>query len=176
MEFKKFLKCRRCSLAATRRTNCVVTGRGSLKADILFIGEAPDNAEEILKKPIVGQARKVLEHMIDKATKQSRHSDISYFITNIVMCRPVHKKTKAYREPSKIEILKCTKNLMEIYNTIQPKVIIFMDKTALNYYKKEFNSTFSIINPKWHALNGGDRSPRFLTDVQTIREALKCVK
>ena len=170
--FKDILKCKRCDLVKTRRKNCVVIGRGVVPADILFIGEAPGSADEILRKPLVGQAGRLLDEMIIRAGI----INIKYYITNIVLCRPVGEKFAQNRPPSKIEIIKCTQNIMQIYKAVQPQAVIFMDKLALDHYKKEFNSTFTIMNPKWHVNNGGDKSPRYLTDVQTLREVFKCVK
>ncbi len=64
-EYKKQWKgCKRCPLYKTRRK--IVHCRGSLPCDIFFLGEAPGDSEDLLGKPFVGPAGKLLDRIIAK--------------------------------------------------------------------------------------------------------------
>ena len=54
--------CQGCELAKTR-TNCVF-GTGNREADILFVGEAPGEQEDLQGEPFVGPAGKLLDDML----------------------------------------------------------------------------------------------------------------
>jgi DNA polymerase len=169
-------KCKKCGLCKLRRKNGVVIGRGQIPADILFIGEAPGKSEELRGKAFIGRSGKLLDIMIMRAGFNARTADATYYITNTVMCRPTDQRHGDNRQPTKEEVLACTSNLMMVYKKVNPQIVVFVGKIAQGYYEKEFSSTFSITHPAWHLRNGGETSPRYLTDVQTLREALKCVK
>lgn len=178
---KKILTCKRCELHKTRRKNGVVIGKGSIPASILFIGEAPSKSDELLNQACSGREGKLLDKMILDALiglliAPAYNGYIKYYITNIIMCRPVDKKFGESREPKKVEVVNCAYNLMQIYNIVKPKIIIFLGKLTEKYYLKEFHHSFTITRPAWHIKNGGTTSPRYLTDIQILKEALQCVK
>jgi uracil-DNA glycosylase family 4 len=64
--------------------NPFVPGDGSLRAEVLFIGEAPGREEALAQRPFVGRSGKLLEEMI-------QHADLmraEVRITNLVKYRP----------------------------------------------------------------------------------------
>ncbi|MCX7590068.1 MAG: hypothetical protein N2255_00410, partial [Kiritimatiellae bacterium] len=50
----RILQCKKCPLCRTRTR--VVPGEGSLRPEILFVGEAPGEDEDLTGRPFVGKA------------------------------------------------------------------------------------------------------------------------
>ena len=104
--------CTRCKLHKAR-TN-IVFGVGSMKAELVFVGEGPGHDEDIKGEPFVGRAGKLLTQMIE--AMGLRREDV--YICNVVKCRPPEN-----RLPEKDEITTCSSFLMRQIDTIKPKVI-----------------------------------------------------
>ncbi len=111
--------CQRCRLASTR-TN-LVFGEGSAEASIVFVGEGPGRDEDMLGRPFVGAAGRLLDNMI-KAMGLKR-SDV--YIGNIIKCRP-----PGNRNPAEDEIKTCFPYLEKQLIIIAPKVICALGKFA----------------------------------------------
>src|ERR1019366_4642773 len=75
-------ECTRCRLCEQR--NKIVFGSGSMKADLVFIGEGPGRDEDLQALPFVGRAGKLLTQMIE-AMGLTRDA---VYIANVVKCRP----------------------------------------------------------------------------------------
>ena len=60
--YKSICNCQKCPLGSTR--NHFVFGIGNEKADIVFIGEAPGEKEDLEGKPFVGRSGKLLDKML----------------------------------------------------------------------------------------------------------------
>jgi uracil-DNA glycosylase len=113
-EIGKLVKgCELCTLSVNR-TN-PVPGLGSPNATIMFVGEGPGANEDKQGKPFVGQAGKLLDHLL--ASIAVSRDDV--FITNIVKCRPPNN-----RVPSAEEVRTCKPYLMSQIAIIRPKVIV----------------------------------------------------
>jgi len=153
-----------------------VIGRGSIPADILFMGEAPGKAEDIMGVPFVGPSGKLLDKLIvDSSLSAGLEGPPSYYITNAVLCRPFieDQNNDEYfenREPDREEILKCMKNVMEIARCVRPKVVIFVGKIAEKYYQKEFSHTIRIFHPAFLLRHGGTSSPYYLSTLRILQE------
>lgn len=158
--------CYQCGLYATRRG--IVIGKGSVPADILFIGEAPGKSEDVLGVPFVGASGKLLDELLEEARKLAvvnnniETRNVSYYVTNTVLCRPTDSKGGDNREPLPVEVAACAHNIMNIYKCISPKIVIFVGKVAQKYYKKEFTVNASIMHPSFILRQGGKNSPFFL--------------
>ena len=108
---KEVSTCQQCSLSKTR-TN-VVFGEGSDKADLVFVGEAPGEDEDIMGRPFVGKAGQLLTKIIENGMKIKR-SDV--YICNILKCRPPNK-----RDPLPEEVEKCEQHLLKQLKMDKPK-------------------------------------------------------
>ena len=75
--------CTACGLARTR--NMAVPGVGDVRADWLFIGEAPGAEEDARGEPFVGQAGRLLDSML-AALGMNRAKAV--YIANVLKCRP----------------------------------------------------------------------------------------
>jgi len=104
-------ECRRCSLAECRTQ--VVFGVGSLKANLVLIGEAPDSNEDLEGKPFVGRSGEIVDQMLDAINYDRK----KVFITNLCLCRPVNDKG-GNRTPTKKEVKACRKRLIKTLHRI----------------------------------------------------------
>jgi uracil-DNA glycosylase family 4 len=123
--------CKKCELHK-KRTN-VVFGRGSEDADILFIGEGPGEDEDREGKPFVGRAGKLLDQVI-LALELPKSS---YYIANIVKCRP-----PGNRDPKPEEAAACIPYLRRQTKILKPKILVCLGKVASQYiYNKDVKIT-----------------------------------
>ena len=111
--------CRGCSLWQTR-TN-LVFGTGSREAELMFVGEAPGEQEDLTGIPFVGAAGQLLTRMI-AAMGYTREE---VYICNIVKCRPPQN-----RVPFPEEAAACMPYLRAQFSLVRPKVIVLLGATA----------------------------------------------
>jgi len=168
--------CRKCSLYATRRN--IVIGKGACPADILFIGEAPGKSEDMLCEPFIGASGKLLDALLDEARKLAlvndsvETRDVSYFVTNTLLCRPTDALGGDNRQPLPAEVAACAQNIMNIYKCVNPKIVIFIGKVAQKYYHKEFTVNATILHPSFILRQGGRNSPLFLQVSRVLSQIL----
>jgi DNA polymerase len=118
---EKYSGCTNCNLCRFR--NNIVFGYGNINADIMFIGEAPGEQEDIQGIPFVGSAGTIFSQAIGE-NKLLRKN---IYITNIVKCRPPKN-----RNPIEDEIKACFPFLLDEIKTVKPKMIICLGKVAGN--------------------------------------------
>ena len=116
---RNVISCKKCNLCKTR-TNAV-PGKGSFKAEVVFVGEAPGRNEDQKGEPFVGSAGKKL----DAALERVGISRESIYITNVVKCRPPKN-----RLPTKFEREMCRDYLSKELEIINPKIICVLGNTA----------------------------------------------
>jgi len=108
-----------------RKCKNIVIGKGNMKAEIMFIGEAPGKNEDDQGIPFVGAAGKNLDKLLERTGL--RLNDV--YVANILKCRPPEN-----RNPFPDEIKAHTHWLIEQIKQIKPKVIC----TLGNYSTKFF--------------------------------------
>lgn len=134
--------CARCRLCENR-TN-PVPGEGALDAKLMVIGEGPGAEEDKQGKPFVGMAGRLLDDMLDSVNLERKQ----VYIANIVKCRPPQN-----RVPKEDEVNSCIEFLERQVELINPKVILLLGATALNYYlSKELKITQA--RGVWYNRNG----------------------
>lgn len=107
----------------------IVFGKGNPEAEIIFIGEAPGEKEDLEGLPFVGRAGKQLDnllHAIDLTI-----DDV--YIANILKYRPPKN-----RDPSSSEIVNHTPYLIRQITTIKPKVIATLGNYATKFVLSGF--------------------------------------
>jgi len=109
----------------------LVFGKGNSDADILFIGEAPGEKEDIQGIPFVGAAGKELNKLLSKINLNL--DDV--YIANILKYRPPNN-----RDPSKEEIERHTPYLIDQIKIIHPKVICTLGNYSTKFVLGGFNS------------------------------------
>jgi DNA polymerase len=111
--------CKKCPLCKTR-TNFVF-GVGNENADIMFIGEAPGNDEDLQGEPFVGRAGQLLNKIIQAV--EWKREDV--FICNILKCRPPNN-----RAPLQSEVELCESYLKKQIELINPIMLICLGRIA----------------------------------------------
>lgn len=166
--------CRRCELCESR--NNIVFGIGNENADIMLIGEAPGENEDIQGQPFVGRSGKLLDEMIDEYGL-SRNKNI--YIANMLKCRPPKN-----RDPKPSEQNLCIEWLDRQIEIIDPKIIVCVGRIAAQrLIGKEFKVTkqhgeFVEINGRLYTgtyhpaaiLRNINNKPIALKDWKIIRE------
>ena len=123
--------CQNCPLGKTR-TN-LVFGVGNRQADLMFVGEAPGQAEDEQGIPFVGAAGKLLDRYL-YAVGIPRES---VYIANVLKCRPPHN-----RDPLPEEEDACIGYLREQVKLIQPKIIVCLGRiSAMRLIRPDFRIT-----------------------------------
>ena len=189
-----YIDCKRCSLCNYRRN--IVFGRGSIPADILFIGEAPGKTEDLLGLAFVGPSGRLLNLGMKRACElvkyaapepslsgdypakefdplPSRLAAITYFITNVVACRPTDSTGGDNRQPSPEEAWACTERVKQTIADCNPRKVIFLGDIAKKYYKRVFPQALCLQHPAYIARQGGASSPAFLSFVRELSEVFK---
>ena len=124
-------KCRACPLCETK-TNTVF-GIGNENAELMFVGEAPGEKEDLSGIPFVGAAGKLLDKYLC-AVGIDREN---VYIANILKCRPPHN-----RDPKPEEEDECIGFLREQVRLIQPRVIVCLGRiSAMRLIKPDFRIT-----------------------------------
>lgn len=103
----------------------LVFGEGNPEAQILFIGEAPGQREDELKRPFVGRSGQLLDKLINEAGW--KREDV--YITNIVKRRPPDN-----RDPLPTEIESYKPYLAKQIEIIKPKIIATLGRFSMNYF------------------------------------------
>ncbi len=128
----KWSNCQKCVLHKTRRR--VVLARGKLPAPVMFIGEAPGASEDVIGKPFVGPAGKLLDTIIDRGID----GQCDYVMTNLVACVPKGDDGNKTGEPSKRCVLACLPRLKEFIRICKPRAIVSVGRLAGNFIPDYF--------------------------------------
>lgn len=168
------------SLEIAREATHSVPGEGSAESEVVFIGEAPGEKEDLSGRPFVGAAGKFLAEML--AGIGLDRSDV--FITNTVKWRPPHN-----RDPLPAEIEACWGYLQEQLAVIQPLLIVTLGKHALERFlpglrisqvhgeakRKEGQVYLPLYHPAAALYNGSMRA-QLVYDFQKIPLVLEKIK
>jgi len=132
--------CRKCPLWQTRSKT--VPGEGPTHTHIMFIGEGPGEKEDVVGKPFVGRAGKLLDELL-ASIKLNRGS---VYITNIVKCRPTTRNLTGAaaleevrdRKPTSEEIAACTPYLERQISLLRPRIICTLGDTATRFILEKY--------------------------------------
>ena len=123
---KNWKSCKLCGLCKTRQS--VVFARGKIPADILVIGEAPSQSDDILGKPFVGPSGKFLNQIL----KDNLPEHLSLCFTNLVGCVPNGRN----HEPPVESIEVCIPKVSELLEICNPIGIIYVGQLASDWLSK----------------------------------------
>ena len=154
-----------------------VLGEGNPEASIMFIGEAPGQREDELKRPFVGAAGKFLDELIESIGWKRPQ----VYISNVVKYRP-----PANRDPTPEEKEQCMPWLKLEIALIKPKVIVPLGRHSLGHFFGKMSistahgnaqkltddvTIFPIYHPAAALHNGGLRQSLF-DDFQNLKKHL----
>jgi uracil-DNA glycosylase family 4 len=156
--YDRWFSCERCELGKLRcaeeRGEDIVFFDGNPEADVLLIGEAPGEQEEVEGRPFVGQSGMLLNQIIGDTTddpeirelfnwyqkvarnaansrtfhtKMFAYREKEFGITNVVSCRPPDNRT-----PTMPEVKDCWERLWNIIYIVDPLLIVTFGNTALS--------------------------------------------
>ena len=112
--------CTACGLCRTR--NRSVPGVGDVRAEWMFIGEAPGADEDARGEPFVGQAGRLLDSML-AALGMNRRRNV--YIANVLKCRPPGNRTPVPQEANA-----CQPYLDRQIALVGPRLLIALGKSA----------------------------------------------
>lgn len=125
---EQWKNCRKCDLCKVRHK--IVLGRGSIPADVCFVGEAPGASEDTLGQPFVGPAGMLLDRIIERSLPQG----MKYAINNLVACIPRDPEDGLKAgQPLPEEIETCSPRLIEFVELVNPKLIVCVGTLARDY-------------------------------------------
>ncbi len=182
-------KCRECPLKGSPsiRHNY----RGSLKAKVLFMGEAPGETEEKVGEVFRGKSGKLLSAMLEE-TGYSEDDEV--FICNTLLCRPPDN-----RDPKSPELKCCRSNIEAIISAVSPEVVVPLGNFALKWLTKrtgvmtwhgskmqsDYGTVIPAIHPAFALRQGARIHPRnkeeqqegirgfIVTDLEYIRSVIE---
>jgi DNA polymerase len=108
-----------CGLKRTAKSLCFA--RGSTKARLMLIGEAPGRDEDLQGKPFVGRAGQLLDRMLASIGLDEE----SIYITNSVYWRPPGNRT-----PTPEEIEACAPFLAKQIELLSPDLLVLLGGAA----------------------------------------------
>jgi uracil-DNA glycosylase len=109
-------------LPLAKKSQDIVHGEGSQKAEIMLIGEAPGYYESVQRRPFVGRSGQLLRQTL----KEINCPIENVFISNIVKVRPPNN-----RDPSIQEILAFKPFLDKEIELIRPKLIVTLGRFSM---------------------------------------------
>jgi DNA polymerase len=147
LEWRDFARdvtaCTACSLCKTR--NKAVPGVGDVRAQWLFVGEAPGAEEDAKGEPFVGQAGRLLDNMLAAlGMKRGEH----VYIANVLKCRPPGNRT-----PEPLEVESCRPYLDRQIELIRPSLIIALGKSAATTLLN-VDATIASLRGRLHRYHG----------------------
>lgn len=138
--------CAKCQLSKKRTK--VVFGNGPHPCNLMLIGEAPGEQEDLQGLPFVGKAGQLLTQILGSVDIK-RPDDI--YIANTVKCRPPEN-----RAPLPAEQAACWPYLeAQIFQFVKPKIILLAGAPAVKAVLKS-NEPMSDLRGKWTKLPGTD--------------------
>ncbi len=167
-----------CDLSKTANA---VLGEGNPHATVMFIGEAPGEKEDELRRPFVGAAGKFLNELLESIGL--KREDV--YISNVVKFRPPEN-----RDPEPIEKEQCMPWLMLEIALVKPRVIATLGRHSLGHFfpqikigtahGKPFKLTDEMaLFPIYHpaaALHNGNLRSSLQSDFRALGDFLKTLK
>jgi len=114
-------QCQKCKLHTTR--NNIVIGIGPCPCDLMLIGEAPGEQEDLKGEPFVGKAGKLLDQILASVDLDRKRN---VYIANTIKCRPPNN-----RNPLPEEIYACKDWLDIQIKLVNPKIIVLSGSVAM---------------------------------------------
>lgn len=136
----KWSGCKLCELHTSRKS--VVLARGSVPCDVLFIGEAPGESEDVHGKPFVGPAGHKLDEVITRSIPSS--SGIRYALTNLVACIPLDEDGLKTAQPEDDCIKACMPRLQEFIAICRPRLIVCVGSLARDWFDQKMRDSIKV--------------------------------
>ena len=125
--------CQACGLCRGRTQT--VFGVGHEQAEVMIVGEAPGEQEDLRGEPFVGPAGQLLDNML-RAVELARQPVVQdggasaarqVFIANTLKCRPPRN-----RNPEPAELAQCVPFLQRQIELVRPRLLLASGRYAVN--------------------------------------------
>lgn len=118
--------CKACDLY--RRGTQTVFGEGPTRAEVMFVGEQPGDAEDLAGRPFVGPAGKLLDRALEEAGIDRR----VVYVTNVVkhFKWEARGKRRIHAKPNAGEIGACRPWLETEIALLKPRVLVCLGATT----------------------------------------------
>jgi uracil-DNA glycosylase len=162
--------CALCAQLAATRTQ-VVFGIGNPDAELLFIGDSPDEEDDQQGAPLVGKAGELLTKIIE--TMGLPLGEV--YLAHVLKCRPDTLAGEA-RKPRGEEMARCLPYLKQQIEIIQPKVLVALGASAMEGLLGE-TQPMARLRGRWHQFEGiplmATYHPAYLLRNQALAEKRK---
>lgn len=140
--------CRGCTLY--RHATQAVFGEGSAASRVMLIGEVPGDREDLVGKPFVGPAGKLL----DEALAQGGIPRDEAYVTNVVKHFKYTQrgKRRLHDKPNRYEIAACKPWLVTELEVVEPAIVVLMGATAAQAL---LGSSFRVTKSRGQVLETG---------------------
>lgn len=153
---RKVVVCEKCPHLVQSRTQ-VVFGVGNINAELMFVGEAPGEDEDIQGEPFVGKAGQLLTKIIE--TMGFNREDV--YIGNVLKCRPdMPAGVSGNRKPKPDEMQTCLPYLIEQIKIIQPRLLVALGATAMAGLTGN-TEPMNRLRGRWHEFQGIPLMPTY---------------
>lgn len=152
----RWLACRACRLQQYRRQ--VVLGRGVIPAPLLFIGEAPGKSEDLRGEAFIGPSGRLLNRAMQDAAEMVGCPIPTFYVTNVIACRPCDVKSGPNRQPLPDEIICCRPRLADTVALVKPEVVVLLGKVAETEAKAVCPDGIGLYHPAYIIRRGGTQS------------------
>ena len=125
-------------------SDALVFGEGPDDADLMLIGEAPGEEEDLSGRPFVGRAGQLLDQILNAVGFD--RADV--YVTNLVKFRP-----PGNRNPRPDEILASEPALIEQIRLLRPRVIATLGNVPTRWLLDTTDGITS-LHGTWHDWNG----------------------
>lgn len=142
--------CTRCELHQHRKK--VVMARGSIPADVAFVGEAPGLSEDVMGQPFTGPAGKLLDHIVKRSVP--KQFKVGFF--NLVACIPKYgDATSKAGEPDQTSIDACAPRLEALLHLCSPRLIVCVGSLARDNLDVKYKGPYEDLPdvPQIHILH-----------------------
>jgi uracil-DNA glycosylase family protein len=118
--------CKACDL--WKKGTQTVFGEGRVNAPLMLVGEQPGNEEDLIGKPFVGPAGRLL----DRALEDAGISRADAYVTNVVkhFKWEARGKRRIHAKPNSVEIAACVPWLQSELDLVRPRVLVCLGATA----------------------------------------------
>ncbi len=166
------LACTLCPHLVKSRTQ-VVFGVGNPEAELMFVGEAPGEDEDLQGEPFVGKAGQLLTKII--VAMGFTRDDV--YIGNVLKCRPdMPPGESGNRKPKPAEMATCLPYLRQQIDIIQPRALVALGATAMAGLLGA-DEPMAKLRGRWHDFHGiplmATYHPAYLLRNQSLTEKRK---
>jgi DNA polymerase len=148
--------CRRCEL--WRDATQGVPGEGPADAALMLVGEQPGDQEDVVGRPFVGPAGRMLDHAL--ADAHLPRAEI--FVTNAVkhFKHELPGKRRLHKTPAQSEVVACRWWLDAERRLLRPRVVVAMGGTAV---LAVFGRSLPILKSRGQAMQLDDQAQGVIT-------------